>query len=239
MSFRDVGAHDGEVGDVLRGAAHPGRRVAVGADLDGGGRVEAAGVVEVGADDEDVLEVVGAEPDVDRLRGEAAVREREERRAAGFEHSRDFARDLERFGQVIDRDAVGDDVERGVLEGERRVGVEVLDDALVDVGVRVELHGVHAERDAAAVPQRVCCRGEVRDVRGAEVEDGGPVPLAEDFVVVCRERGDGGLVDVVHEALEGVEVAIGRLVLSGKIRRRVRPRGGPPRRREDVGDADG
>ena len=181
--------------------------------------------MEVRADDEDVLEVVRAQPYVDRLGREAAVREREHRDAARPQHARDLRADLPRPREVVDAHDVGDDVERVVVERERRVGVEVLHDVLADLLVELELVLVHAERDPPPRRGLVDRLREVADVRRAEVEDVGVVPRFERLGVVLGQRADRRVVHVEAEARRRVEARVGGLVLARKVRGRERPLG--------------
>mmetsp|Transcript_11254 Transcript_11254/g.33981 ORF Transcript_11254/g.33981 Transcript_11254/m.33981 type:complete len:253 (+) Transcript_11254:165-923(+) len=185
-----------------------------------------------------MLEVVRPQPDVDRLRREAAVREREHGLAAGLEDARDFFANRERLRQIIDRHDVRDDVEGIIFKRQDRLLVQVLDHVRVDLAVLLELLLVHAERDA--LPREVGdVRGKVRDVRRANVQDGGFLPLPERRPVKIRQRRDGRVVDVEAEARHVVKSRIRRLVAAREVARRVRPVGGPFGRLEHVRDADG
>jgi len=73
----------------------------------------------------------------------------------------DLGQNLDRAGEVLDRDGDGDGVERGVGVGQRRVGVEVVDHAVVEARVAGELGGVHAEAGDAA-ERGPFGRGQVR-----------------------------------------------------------------------------
>mmetsp|Transcript_33503 Transcript_33503/g.107696 ORF Transcript_33503/g.107696 Transcript_33503/m.107696 type:complete len:275 (+) Transcript_33503:26-850(+) len=230
------GLHDGKVCDVLRGATLPGRGVLVRRDLHCRGRLEAARVVKVGADDVHVLQVVCAQPDVDRLGGEAAVREGKHRCAARPEHAPDLLADLERLSEVVDAHDVGHHVEGIVLERKPRVNVEVLDDVLRDLAVPRELLLVHAQRDASARGLRHVGR-EVGDVRRADVEDIWRLPLAKGGRVVLGQGRHRSLVHVVAEARQVIEARVGALVLPRKVRSLERKFRRPVRQREHLGDA--
>src|SRR5207237_6408511 len=81
---------------------------------------------EVGGDDRDVLRFGGDPPDRDRLFREAAVAERDDERRAGPERPAHLTEDLDRTGQVLDRDGAEGGVEGVVGERQVRVPIEVV-----------------------------------------------------------------------------------------------------------------
>ena len=153
-------------------------------------------------------------------------------------YAEDLGEDLAGPHEVVDADDIGDNVEGVVVEGQRRVDVEVLDDVLRDLAVLGELLLVHAEGDAAA---RVVgdVGGEVRDVRRADVEDRRRLPRAERRRVVVRQRRDGGVVDVEAEPRHVVEDRVRALVAPREVPRRVGPLRRPLGRRQHVRHAHG
>src|SRR5271169_741143 len=95
---------------LLRAGAadHRGHRVALVLDPLGqavGLDLGEAGVAQVVRDELGVPGIVKRSPDRHRLGPEAAVREADSRRAAGPQHPRALAQDLDRALQILDRDA--------------------------------------------------------------------------------------------------------------------------------------
>ena len=124
--------------------------------------------------------------------------------------------DLERADEVVDGHAARCTVEGAGREGQMGVGVEVVDQPHVGLGVVFELGRVHAERDEA-----VRLRVEVGDPRRAQVEHG---PGEAELVVEVPDRLDRGGVEVGHQPG-------GRVEARGRARghRGRRTRWGTPR----------
>src|ERR1019366_8277745 len=91
------------------------------------GRVPTPGRPEVARDNGAALVVVGVQPALDRLCGEATVRERADKRGAWPQHSGDVSKELNRSGQIVDRYTTDHGIKRVVRERQARVGVEVMD----------------------------------------------------------------------------------------------------------------
>src|SRR5829696_4239362 len=129
---------------------------------------EVSGLLEVALDEAHVAGVVEAVPDLDRLRGKAAVGERNRHRRAALQHAPDLTQHLHGPGQVVYRDTDSRPVELPTAERQAGVRVQILNDVGVEPLVAAQLHLVHAEADHTPV---VDFWREVAHPTAHEVED--------------------------------------------------------------------
>ena len=81
------------------------------------------------------------------------------------------------FGQVVDRNHIGHHIKRIVLEGERRIVVEILDHVRIDLTIVPELLLVHTQGYSVTSEVRNV-RREMRHMGRANVQNGGLLPFS-------------------------------------------------------------
>lgn len=125
--------------------------------------------MEITPHDPNVIQVAGLSPDGNRLGWKASVGEGHDGSPPWLENPVCFSEYLQGLGQVVDRDAVGDDVKGIVGVGQDRVDVEVLDGALGELGVAFQLLLDHPQSDDSSGGVAL---GVVAHPAGAEVKEG-------------------------------------------------------------------
>src|SRR5829696_3671887 len=110
-----------------------------------------SGLLEVTLDEAHVACVIEAVPDLDRLRGKAAIGERNRHRRAYLQHAPDLTQHLHGPGQIIYGDTDSRPVELPTAERQAGIRVQVLDHVGVEPLVAAQLHLVHAETDHTPV----------------------------------------------------------------------------------------
>src|SRR5215208_73663 len=99
---------------------------------------EVSGLLEVALDEAHVAGVVEAVPDLDRLRGKAAVGERNRHRRAALQHAPDLTQHLHGPGQVVYGDTDSRPVELPTAERQAAIRVQVLDHVGIEPLVAVQ-----------------------------------------------------------------------------------------------------
>src|SRR5918993_2356497 len=110
---------------------------------------EVSGLLEVALDEAHVAGVVETVPDLDRLRGKAAVGERNRHRRADLQYAPDLTQHLHGPGQIIYGDTDSRPVELPIAERQAGIHVQVLDHVGIEPLVAAQLHVVHAKSDDA------------------------------------------------------------------------------------------
>src|SRR5918994_5351978 len=144
------------------------RKKAARAAVEAADVVEVSGFLEVALHESHVASVVEAVPDLDRLRGKAAIGERDRHRRADLQHAPDLAQHLHGPGQIIYGDTDSRPVEFPTAERQAGIRVQVLDHVGVEPLVTAQLHLVHAKSDDASV---VDFRREVAHPTAHEIEE--------------------------------------------------------------------
>ena len=167
--------------------------------------------MEVGTHDHDMVDVTGGRPDGDGFGEEAPVGEAHGRQPSRFENAVHFLENLQRLGQVVHADDVGDDVEGIVCERQRGIHVQVLDDVLCQHLVLLQLRIVQPQPH---YPLLLVALGVMADPAAAHVKyrHARGVARWERARVVLGECPNGRVVDVGHESGCVVENRIRRPV---------------------------
>ena len=177
-----------------------------------GDRLEAAGPPEVlGHDSGRPSSLVASHPC--RLRREASVGERDDEQAAGRQHPTDLAEHGHRPGQVVDGDAAGDRTNSASSNGRTGSRLRSCTTRFVAAGL--------AASSAAFMPSTRARWGsaEVGHPRRHEVEHPRwwvAAAVDAEMLVQATDRGDGPVVEVRDEPIDGVELGVGGEVGAGQ-----------------------
>jgi len=149
------------------------------------------------------------QPDGNRLGREAPVGEGHDHRPAGAEDASDIGEDLDGSDEVLHADGADDGVERGVVERQTGLTIQVVDHERRELRVVGHLSRAHPQSRHDAEPV-----GKVRAPRRHEIEHGRA--RSEDPGVELAQRSDRARLEVHDLPLGRVEVSVVGRVAAGE-----------------------
>ena len=152
------------------------------------------GGAEIAPDQRGMAVIAEGPPDRHRLGPEAAVRKADHNGSARAQHTGGLAQHGDGIFQILHRDANHRRVDAPVLQQQRWVAVEVLDEPSGEPRVGGKLGRVHAEPDHLGI---LGLGRQMADPAAHQVEQ--HAALRQHGAVEIRQRGDRFVIDVINQ----------------------------------------